>query len=63
MNVSAFNVGNALGPALGGAVLAAGAGYRAPVAVSLALTAGALGLALLSRRIERVPDASVTLAP
>lgn len=63
VNVSAFNVGNALGPALGGAVLAAGAGYRAPVAVSLALTAGALGLALLSRRIERVPDASVTLAP
>ncbi|MDR6174400.1 DHA1 family chloramphenicol resistance protein-like MFS transporter [Nocardioides zeae] len=63
VNVSAFNVGNALGPALGGLVLAAGAGYRAPVAVSLVLTAGALGLALLSRRIERSPDPSVTLAP
>lgn len=53
VNESAFNVGNAVGPWLGGAVIAAGAGYLAPIWVSLGLIALALVLALVSWRIER----------
>ncbi|WP_157571631.1 Cmx/CmrA family chloramphenicol efflux MFS transporter [Nocardioides alkalitolerans] len=53
VNVSAFNVGNAVGPAVGGAVIASGAGYLAPAWASVGLAVVALGLALVSRRIER----------
>ncbi len=56
MNIGAFNLGNALGAALGGAVIAAGLGYPS-VALVGAVTA-ALGLAtvllLLSRQVGRV---------
>lgn len=55
VNVSAFNVGNALGPWAGGAVIAGGLGYLAPIWVSLALVAVALVLAALSWRLERAP--------
>lgn len=44
MNTAAFNVGNALGPALGGAVIALGLGFRAPLLVGIALALGALAL-------------------
>lgn len=59
VNIGAFNLGNALGAALGGGVIAAGLGYPA-VALAGAATA-ALGLAavLLSRRAE----AGVAQAP
>lgn len=52
VNVSAFNVGNAVGPWLGGAVIAAGMGYLAPIWVSLGLVVLALALAATSWRLE-----------
>ncbi|GGS58731.1 Cmx/CmrA family chloramphenicol efflux MFS transporter [Actinokineospora fastidiosa] len=50
---AALNVGAAAGPALGGAAIGAGAGFRSPLLVSAALVAAALlvgGIALLSAR-------------
>jgi len=53
INVGAFNLGNALGAALGGGVISAGFGYAAiPVAGGLLATAG---LALAWRGRERTP--------
>jgi len=52
-NTSAFNVGNALGPALGGVVIAAGLGFTAPAWVGVGLAAAAGGLGLLSWRLDR----------
>lgn len=50
MNIAAFNMGNALGAAAGGAVIAAGMGYGA-VSVVAALTAAfGLGMVVLERR-------------
>ncbi len=50
---SAFNVGNTLGPALGGAAIAAGFGYTAPAWLGAALALGATALALTSRHLDR----------
>ena len=58
LNHAAFNVANALGAALGGAVIAGGLGYRAPMVVAIVLAGSGfvlvlgalLGLALRSRR-------------
>lgn len=58
MNVSAFNVGNAVGPALGGWVIAAGAGLTAPIWVSMVLVALALSLAGTSWLLERPSPAA-----
>jgi DHA1 family inner membrane transport protein len=53
VNIGAFNLGNALGAALGGAVIAGGYGFPA-VAVAGALTAAAGLLALIvTRRFDR----------
>jgi DHA1 family chloramphenicol resistance protein-like MFS transporter len=52
-NVSAFNVGNTIGPWVGGIALAAGAGLRAPAWLGAVLATGALGLGLLSRHLDR----------
>jgi DHA1 family chloramphenicol resistance protein-like MFS transporter len=52
MNTSAFNVGNAAGPALGGAAIALGLGFRAPLLVGIALAAGAVAVALVAWRRE-----------
>jgi DHA1 family inner membrane transport protein len=41
VNISAFNIGNAVGPSLGGAVIAH-YGYAAPIAVGVALASAAL---------------------
>lgn len=69
---SAFNVGNTVGPLLGGIVIAGGYGYAAPPWVGALLATGALALALSSRRLDRranrqpVPDlapAECTPAP
>lgn len=50
INIGAFNLGNAIGAALGGAVISAGLGYAAvPVAGGLTAAAG-LGLVWLSHR-------------
>ncbi|MCS5721080.1 MFS transporter [Herbiconiux sp. CPCC 203407] len=46
LNHSALNIGNSLGAALGGVVIAAGFGYLSPAAVGVALAA--LGLAVLT---------------
>ena len=46
LNQAAFNVANALGAALGGAVIAAGFGYRAPMLVAIVLAS--LGFALVA---------------
>ena len=53
VNTSAFNVGNAIGPALGGWVIAAGFGFGAPVLVAIALTVAALLVAAMAIRVER----------
>lgn len=52
-NHAAFNVGNAIGAALGGTVIAAGYGYLAPSWVGLILAAGGLALLLASLAWER----------
>jgi len=57
VNVGAFNLGNALGAALGGAVISQGLGYAAVPQVGAALAAGGLGLVWLgnsgSRRVAQ----------
>lgn len=55
VNVSAFNVGNAVGPWVGGLVIAGGLGYVAPIWASLVLVAVALALAVTSWQLERRP--------
>ncbi|GAA1980868.1 MFS transporter [Nocardiopsis rhodophaea] len=46
-NISAFNIGNAVGPFLGGMTISAGFGYASPIWVAALLGAGALIFALL----------------
>lgn len=55
-NHAAFNVGNALGAALGGAVIAAGLGYLAPAWIGVGLAGAGFLLALWSLAIDRGPD-------
>jgi DHA1 family chloramphenicol resistance protein-like MFS transporter len=52
VNTSAFNVGNAIGPALGGWVIAAGLGFRAPVIVAIGLAVAALVIVAVAIRVE-----------
>lgn len=52
VNTSAFNVGNALGPALGGWVIAAGLGFRAPIIVAIGLALAALIIVAVAIRVE-----------
>ncbi|MDH0898602.1 MFS transporter [Comamonas aquatica] len=59
VNVGAFNLGNALGAALGGLVISLGWGYAAVPLVGAALAASGLGLAWLGRR-DRSPAAVCT---
>lgn len=53
MNHAAFNVGNALGAAVGGAVIGAGLGYLAPGWVGVLLATAGLGLAVVSVLLDR----------
>ncbi|WP_330252340.1 MFS transporter [Nocardia sp. NBC_00565] len=53
LNIGAFNLGNAVSAWLGGVVIAAGYGYTAPNWVGVGLVVTALGLAVLSGRLER----------
>ena len=57
-NHAAFNVGNALGAALGGAVIAGGLGYLAPAWVGAAMAGIGFALALWSIASDRrgAPD-------
>lgn len=52
-NHSGLNIGNSLGAALGGAVIAAGFGYLAPAWAGLVLCVPGVALALLSGWLER----------
>jgi DHA1 family inner membrane transport protein len=53
MNHAALNIANALGAWLGGLVIAAGWGYRAPALVGAGLSALGLGLLLVSAVTHR----------
>jgi DHA1 family inner membrane transport protein len=53
MNHSSLNVGNALGAWLGGLVIAAGWGYRAPSLVGVVLALAGLAVLLLSATVHR----------
>lgn len=53
LNHAALNVGNALGAALGGAVIAAQFGYLAPIWVGVGLALLGLAVAGISRALER----------
>ena len=53
INHAAFNVGNSLGAWLGGLVIAAGLGYRAPGWVGVALALAGMLLVTLSLAVER----------
>lgn len=53
LNIAAFNLGNALGAWLGGAVIAAGAGLAATPPVAALVTVVGLGIALWSVRLQR----------
>ncbi|TDS70636.1 MFS transporter [Comamonas sp. JUb58] len=52
VNVGAFNLGNAVGAALGGAVIGQGLGYAAVAWAGAALAAGGLGLVLIQGRMR-----------
>ncbi|MFI0896617.1 MFS transporter [Streptomyces sp. NPDC020983] len=56
LNLSAFNVANALGASLGGLVIRKGDGYTAPNLVGAALAALGLGFAVLSGVLDRRPS-------
>lgn len=69
VNTSAFNVGNAIGPAFGAAVIALGWGFKAPVVVAILLALASLGVVAVAMRVERklaagdaisTPDAAST---
>jgi DHA1 family inner membrane transport protein len=53
MNHSSLNIGNALGAWLGGLVIAAGWGYRAPALVGVVLALAGLAVLLLSAVVAR----------
>lgn len=53
MNHASLNVANALGAWLGGLVIAAGHGYRAPALVGIGLAVGGLVVILASAALER----------
>ncbi|BCJ48512.1 MFS transporter [Actinoplanes ianthinogenes] len=55
VNQSAMNIANSLGAALGGAVIAAGLGYRAPAWVGILLGTLGLALAAASFSLDRRP--------
>jgi DHA1 family inner membrane transport protein len=53
MNHSSLNIGNALGAWLGGLVIAAGWGYRAPSLVGVVLALAGFAVLLLSAKVHR----------
>ena len=52
MNHASLNVANALGAWLGGLVIAAGCGYRAPALVGLGLSVAGVAVLLLSAALH-----------
>ena len=54
MNQAAFNVANALGATLGGAVIAAGFGYEAPMVVAIVLASTGFAMVVATLLALRV---------
>ncbi|MFJ6002009.1 MFS transporter [Arthrobacter sp. NPDC092385] len=63
MNHSALNIANALGAAVGGAVITAGWGFTAPALVGAGLAVLGLGVAVASGRMDRRATAGRSPAP
>jgi DHA1 family inner membrane transport protein len=61
MNIGAFNLGNAIGAALGGGVIAAGLGYPAVALAGAGASAIGLGAVLLAANVRR-PQANDSFA-
>lgn len=61
LNHSALNIGNALGAALGGFVIAHGFGFVAPIWVGVVLATGGLVLTVVSYAVEARQRASVAV--
>jgi DHA1 family inner membrane transport protein len=59
VNVGAFNLGNAVGAALGGVVIGQGLGYAAVAWAGAALAAAGLGLVWVQARMRRGQVSSV----
>jgi MFS transporter, DHA1 family, inner membrane transport protein len=57
LNHAAFNFANALGAALGGAVIAAGFGYTAPAVVGAGLAIAGIAVLATSVAMQRRTDA------
>lgn len=53
MNHASLNIGNALGAAVGGMVISAGYGYRAPALAGVALSLGGVVLVLVAVALQR----------
>jgi MFS transporter, DHA1 family, inner membrane transport protein len=60
MNIGAFNLGNAIGAAAGGAVIGLGLGYPAVSIAGALMAAAGLALVLLTRRASRRPKLPTT---
>lgn len=58
VNISAFNIGNTLGPWLGGAAISAGYGYEAPAVLAAALALASCAAAVLASRLYGAGDNS-----
>ncbi|WP_243637032.1 MULTISPECIES: MFS transporter [Rhodococcus] len=62
LNHAAFNLANAIGAALGGAVIAAGFGYTAPAAAGAILAVAGLGVLATAMWMQRRDDAKAVRA-
>lgn len=62
LNHAAFNLANAIGAALGGAVISAGFGYTAPAAVGAVLALAGLAVLATAMGMQRRTDAKVLQA-
>jgi DHA1 family inner membrane transport protein len=56
LNIGAFNLGNALGAWLGGAIIVHGPGLGAVAWAAMLVTLGGLGVALWARALQRRSD-------
>ncbi|WP_129785877.1 MFS transporter [Promicromonospora panici] len=63
VNISAFNLGNAIGAWIGGLTITAGLGYRSPIVVGAALAAVALAVMALAANSHRRFVMKQTAAP
>ncbi|MEV5704162.1 MFS transporter [Actinoallomurus sp. NPDC052274] len=59
LNLSAFNIANALGAFLGGTVISAGFGYTSPNAIGAVLAAAGLALAICSGKFDTRAKAAI----